>query len=73
MPQPNPYGPTSTTHLVMSVTIPPLPQMAPIAAVLCGLLTPSGKLCPAVYESLVEKMGGWSANPLGFHPPISQL
>jgi hypothetical protein len=52
-----PYGRTYTT-VATTVTIFPLSPMTPAAALLCGLLTCSGKLSPTVYERMVKEVPG---------------
>jgi hypothetical protein len=52
-----PYGRTYTT-VCTTVTIWPLNPMTPAAALLCGLLTCSGKLQPSVYERMVKETPG---------------
>jgi hypothetical protein len=52
-----PYGRIYTT-VATTVTIFPLPPMTPAAALLCGLLTRSGKLSPTVYERMVKETPG---------------
>jgi hypothetical protein len=52
-----PYGPTYTT-VATSVTVWPLQPMTPAAALLCGLLTCSGKLSPTVYERMIKETSG---------------
>jgi hypothetical protein len=52
-----PYGRTYTT-VATTVTIWPLQPMTPAAALLCGLLTCSGKLSPTVYERMVKEVPG---------------
>jgi hypothetical protein len=52
-----PYGRTYTT-VATSVTVWPLQPMTPAAALLCGLLTCSGKLSITVYERMVKETPG---------------
>jgi hypothetical protein len=52
-----PYGRTYT-QAATSVTIFPLSPMTPAAALLCGLLSVSGKLQPTVYERMVKEIPG---------------
>jgi hypothetical protein len=52
-----PYGRTYTT-VATSVTIFPLQPMTPADALLCGLLSVSGKLSPTVYERMIKETPG---------------
>jgi hypothetical protein len=52
-----PYGRTYTT-ICTTVTIFPLNPMTPAEALLCGLLTCSGRLQPTVYERMVKETPG---------------
>jgi hypothetical protein len=52
-----PYGRTYTT-IATSVSIFPLQPMTPAAALLCGLLTCSGRFQPSTYERMVKEIPG---------------
>jgi hypothetical protein len=52
-----PYGKVFTT-IATTVTIWPLEPMTPAEALLCGLLTVSGKLQPSVYERMIKEVPG---------------
>jgi hypothetical protein len=52
-----PYGKVYTT-IATTVTIWPLNPMTPAEALLCGLLTVSGKLQPSVFERMIKETPG---------------